>query len=286
MKLSAVRHSCEEYADCQIQISLDANRTPPPLLDIPRVAHSPRISPCEQFATLLSLKKSARKAFAQQIAATAAEESVDAAALEQNTAAAYQVAKRLLDIFVAAAALVIFFPVFAVIAVMIVASDGGSVLYHQPRMGRDGRSFRFYKFRSMVRDADAIKAALHEHNEAEGPIFKMRNDPRVTRVGRVLRKYSLDELPQLISVVRGDMSLIGPRPMIVSEAMMCDSRQWQRHRVRPGLLCLREICGRSGLSFSEWVEMDLLYVACQSFHTDIRILFSSIPEILHSDHAY
>ena len=112
------------------------------------------------------------------------------------------------------------------------------MLYHQPRMGRDGRLFRFYKFRSMVRNADAIKATLHEHNEAEGPIFKMRNDPRVTRVGRILRKYSLDELPQLISVIRGDMSLIGPRPMVVNEAMMCDSRQWQRHKVRPGLLCL------------------------------------------------
>jgi lipopolysaccharide/colanic/teichoic acid biosynthesis glycosyltransferase len=199
---------------------------------------------------------------------------------------AYLLLKRAGDVVGAAAVLVILLPVLAVIALLIWAQDRGPVLYHQKRVGKDGRLFTFYKFRSMVREADALKAVIEARNEADGPIFKMKQDPRVTRVGRVLRRYSLDELPQLWNVLIGDMSLVGPRPHLPTEVAQYRPGHQGRLKVQPGLLCVREVSGRSRLSFEEWVEMDLAYIQGRSLWADLKILWMAIPAVLKADGAF
>jgi lipopolysaccharide/colanic/teichoic acid biosynthesis glycosyltransferase len=199
---------------------------------------------------------------------------------------AYDVTKRLIDVLAASAALTLLLPAFAVIAVCIWCEDRGPVIYRQTRVGRDGRVFRFYKFRTMVRDADRLKAMLLAQNEADGPIFKMRHDPRVTRVGRFLRARSLDELPQFFNVLRGDMSLVGPRPHLPSEVAHYTPRQRTRLSVQPGLICLREVQGRSRLTFEEWVESDLDYIGRRSLRTDAGILLRAVPAVLKGEGAY
>jgi lipopolysaccharide/colanic/teichoic acid biosynthesis glycosyltransferase len=138
----------------------------------------------------------------------------------------------------------------------------------------------------MVKNADALKKQLEDQNEAVGPKFKMRNDPRVTRVGKVIRRLSIDELPQLLDVVRGHMSLIGPRPLLGNEADCLGPRYTHRHEIKPGLMCLREVCGRSALSFNEWMELDLLYIKGRSLKTDLLILMKAVQVILTADNAY
>ncbi len=198
----------------------------------------------------------------------------------------YLALKRVGDVAAAAAGLVLLFPVLAMIALLIWAQDRGPVLYRQTRVGRGGRLFTFYKFRSMVRNADALKAAIEAKNEAVGPIFKMARDPRVTPLGRTLRRFSLDELPQLWNVLVGDMSLVGPRPHLPAEVAQYRAEQQGRLKVQPGLLCLREVSGRSRLSFEEWVEMDLAYIEGRSLRSDLKILWMAIPAVLKADGAF
>jgi lipopolysaccharide/colanic/teichoic acid biosynthesis glycosyltransferase len=183
-------------------------------------------------------------------------------------------------------ALILLFPVLLLVGLAIVLEDGGPVLYYQSRVGQNGKLFRFYKFRSMVKNADAIKEQLAALNEADGPIFKMKNDPRITRVGRFLRRSSVDELPQFINVLRGEMSLIGPRPHLPREVDLYAGRQQQRLLVQPGLVCLREVHGRSNLTFDQWVELDLLYIQNRSICTDLSILARLVPAVLKGDGAY
>ena len=199
---------------------------------------------------------------------------------------AYDTAKRVGDVATAATLLLIFLVPLVIVALVIWFEDRGPIFYYQVRVGRDGRHFRFYKFRSMVQNADAIKAQLEAQNEADGPIFKMKNDPRITRIGRIIRRYSVDELPQLLNVLRGDMSLIGPRPHLPREVALYTERQHDRLKVQPGLLCLREVLGRSNMTFEQWVELDLLYIQYRSFQTDMRILLRTIPAILKAEGAY
>jgi lipopolysaccharide/colanic/teichoic acid biosynthesis glycosyltransferase len=204
----------------------------------------------------------------------------------ETPGAVYQYAKRAADVTISAVLLLFLLLPFAIIAAIIFLEDGGSVFYYQTRVGRDGKHFRFYKFRSMVRNADAIKAQLAAQNEATGPIFKMRNDPRITRVGRVLRRYSIDELPQLVNVLAGQMSLIGPRPHLPSEVARYTEAQSARLKAQPGLLCFREVFGRSDVSFDQWIELDILYIRYRSFQTDMRILARLVPAILSAEGAY
>lgn len=194
--------------------------------------------------------------------------------------------KRGIDIVGATLVLASLSPLLGVIALLILLEDGGPVLYRQRRVGEDGREFDFLKFRSMVRDADARRAALCVRNEAVGPIFKMRHDPRVTRVGRWIRRTSLDEMPQMLHVLCGQMSLVGPRPHLPAEVAIYTPRQRARLSVRPGLLCLREVCGRSRLDFERWVELDLVYVRKRSLGLDLWILLRAIPAVLRGDGAY
>jgi lipopolysaccharide/colanic/teichoic acid biosynthesis glycosyltransferase len=199
---------------------------------------------------------------------------------------AYFVMKRVIDVATSLLLLTLLFPVLLVIGLCIALEDRGPVLYYQTRVGRNGRHFRFYKFRSMVKNADALKDKLAEQNEAVGPVFKIKNDPRVTRCGRFLRKTSLDELPQLINVLRGEMTLVGPRPHLPREVALYEDWHFERQNVEPGLLCLREVLGRSNLSFDQWVAYDLLYIRNRSALTDSWILLRLIPAVLKADGAY
>jgi lipopolysaccharide/colanic/teichoic acid biosynthesis glycosyltransferase len=215
--------------------------------------------------------------------------SVESAPMEAQSAGTvriYPVLKRLGDIVASLAALAILSPVFVLIALLVKVQDRGPVFYCHDRVGRGGRLFRFYKFRSMVSDADRIKADLSDENEADGPIFKMKQDPRVTRVGRILRRFSLDELPQFWNVLRGDMSLVGPRPHLPSEIAACPDYPRERFTVPPGLICLREVNGRSQLTFAEWLESDLEYVRRRSVWLDLHILLRAIPAIVFARGAY
>ncbi len=194
--------------------------------------------------------------------------------------------KRLLDVLVAGISLILLTPLLVITAFLIKLDSRGPVFYKCLRCGKKGKIFNFYKFRSMVRDADNHKEALRHRSEVKGPIFKMKNDPRVTRLGRWLRRYSLDELPQLINVLKGDMSLVGPRPPTPDEVDKYDIWQMRRLNVRPGITCLWQIRGRSDLSFYKWMRWDLWYIDNWSFGLDLRILLWTIPAVLKRKGAY
>ena len=195
-------------------------------------------------------------------------------------------ARRALDIAVSASALLMLAPVLGTIAALVWVEDRGPILFCQQRVGQGGKCFAFYKFRSMVPNAEALKDSLQAHNEADGPIFKMKRDPRITRIGKTLRRYSLDELPQLWNVLKGDMSLVGPRPHLPRELESCPNYPLERLSVPPGLICLREVTGRSKLTFDEWIALDLEYVRKRSFWLDLTILVRALPAILRGDGAY
>ena len=188
--------------------------------------------------------------------------------------------KRLLDWFVAALALIALLPVMVIIAMAIKFDSPGSVLFTQVRVGTKGRKFCLYKFRSMARDAEDVRCKLLHLNEASGPVFKITNDPRITRVGHFLRKYSLDELPQLINVLRGDMSLVGPRPPLPCEVEQYTTHEWKRLSITPGITCMWQISGRSNIPFAQWVEMDLDYIRRQSLWLDAKILVLTLPAVI------
>ena len=194
--------------------------------------------------------------------------------------------QRVCDAVFCAAALLLLWPVFAVIALLIRLDSPGPVLFKQSRVGKDGKEFWFYKFRSMVSDAEAQRHLLEMQNERSGPVFKMKNDPRITRVGRVLRKFSLDELPQLINVLQGDMSLVGPRPALPKETDMYTARQRQRLLCLPGVTGLWQVSGRASLSFERSIELDLYYIEHQSVALYFRILLLTIPAVLRAEGAY
>ena len=195
-------------------------------------------------------------------------------------------AQRFFDIVFCGLLLLAIWPLFGVIALMIKLDSAGPVLFKQFRVGQDGAEFSFYKFRSMVSDAEARRHQLEMHNERSGPVFKMRNDPRVTRTGRVLRKFSLDELPQLINVLKGEMSLVGPRPALPTETAKYTSRQKQRLICLPGVTGLWQVSGRASLSFERSIELDLYYIEHQSVALYFRILLMTIPAVFRAEGAY
>jgi lipopolysaccharide/colanic/teichoic acid biosynthesis glycosyltransferase len=194
--------------------------------------------------------------------------------------------KRILDVIGAAAALVITAPVLLIAALAIKLESRGPVLYRSTRIGRGGRAFTFLKLRSMVHNADQHRHRLSHLNECDGPVFKINRDPRVTRVGRFLRVTSIDEIPQFVNVLMGQMSLVGPRPPIPEEVAQYEP--WQLHRldVRPGITCLWQISGRSRIGFQEWMRLDLEYIRQQSFALDMNILVRTVPAVLSREGAY
>ena len=194
--------------------------------------------------------------------------------------------KRAIDLIVALAGLAVLLPLFAIVALAVKLDSAGPVFYGQMRAGKDGRPFQMLKFRSMQQNADSLKAGLQQLNEVSGPIFKIRCDPRVTRVGCFIRRFSLDELPQLLNVVRGEMSLVGPRPLPVAEAEQC--KGWQRGRLRalPGITGLWQVSGRTEIPFHDMVQLDLQYIRNWSLGLDLEILLRTIPAVLTTKGAY
>ena len=194
--------------------------------------------------------------------------------------------KRGLDLLLASLACVALSLVLIAIALAIKLDSPGPVFFRQERVGRDGRRFAMLKFRSMRLDAERYLAALREQNEATGPLFKMRNDPRVTRVGRVLRRLSLDELPQLFNVLRGEMSLVGPRPPLAAEVAEYEDWHMGRLQAVPGMTGLWQVSGRSEIAFHDMVRLDLHYIHNWSLVLDLEILLRTIPAVLSSRGAY
>jgi exopolysaccharide biosynthesis polyprenyl glycosylphosphotransferase len=194
--------------------------------------------------------------------------------------------KRLFDVSIVTVALVLLSPVFAAIALAVRLDSAGPVIFRQERVGAHGTRFTMLKFRSMVVDAEARLAQLRALDEGNGVLFKMKEDPRVTRVGRFLRAYSLDELPQLWNVLRGDMSLVGPRPPLPSEVEQYEGPVSRRLLTRPGITGLWQVNGRSNLSWEDSVRLDLYYVENWSITGDIVVLAKTVKAVLHSDGAY
>lgn len=195
--------------------------------------------------------------------------------------------KRVLDLVVAGTALVGASPLFLVVAFLIKREDGGPVFFQQQRVGFRGKLFPMWKFRSMVLNAEEIKARLMAQNEmAGGVLFKMKDDPRVTKIGRFIRKYSIDELPQLWNVFVGQMSLVGPRPPLPKEVELYSAEDRQRLLAKPGLTCTWQVSGRSEIDFAGQVQLDLAYIRSSSIWTDLKLLFATIPAVLLGKGAY
>ena len=199
---------------------------------------------------------------------------------------AYDFIKRLFDIVFSIISIVIFSPAFIAVALAIKINDGGPVLYTSQRVGKNGKVFNFYKFRSMSPDADVIYEEIKHQTETKGPTFKLENDPRVTKVGRFIRKTSLDELPQFFNILAGNMSFVGPRPPLVREVEQYGPKAMQRLSVKGGLTCFWQVMGRSEIDFDGMVELDLEYIDKRGFLTDIKILFLTIPAVFMGKGAY
>ncbi len=196
------------------------------------------------------------------------------------------VIKRLFDLFASAGGLLALMPVLVVCACLVKLSGPGPILFTQKRYGYNRRQFKMYKFRTMVNDAERLQASLEDQNEAVGPIFKIRQDPRITPIGRILRKTSLDELPQLINVLKGDMSIVGPRPMSIRDVeRFTEARLMRRFSVRPGITCLWQVSGRSNTTFDTWVQLDLAYIDNWSLSLDARILLKTVPAVISGSGA-
>lgn len=194
---------------------------------------------------------------------------------------AYAVCKRIFDIVMSLLALIVLSPVFLAVAIAIKAEDGGKVIYASTRLTKNGKPFTMYKFRSMCVDAENKLDSLMDRNEMVGPAFKIEEDPRITKVGRFIRHTSLDELPQLVNILRGDMSIIGPRPPLPREVAQYTPYQMHRLDVKTGLACYHECEGRSDChDFNKWVESDLRYIRERGIRTDLKIIFMTIRVVL------
>jgi exopolysaccharide biosynthesis polyprenyl glycosylphosphotransferase len=217
----------------------------------------------EPFESYLTLRQSGRRSFAYE-----------------------ETLKRLLDIVLATAGLIALLPVWICIAIAVKLDSPGPAIFVQDRLGLQGRRFRFYKFRSMYSDAEKRLSEVLAHNEIDGPVFKMRNDPRISRVGAFLRRTSLDELPQLINVLKGEMSLVGPRPPLPREVEQYRPGDHIRLSVKPGLTCLWQISGRSNVGFDQWMEYDREYVRNMSLLLDVQILLRTVWVVISCRGAY
>lgn len=187
----------------------------------------------------------------------------------------YEIAKRIVDIFGALIGLIILSPIFLITAVAIKIDSKGPIFFAQNRCSKDGKLFKMLKFRSMCIDAEAKLNELKYMNEMSGPVFKIKDDPRITKVGKFIRKTSIDELPQLINVIKGDMSIVGPRPPIDREVRQYTPYQFQRLFVKPGLTCYWQVSGRNNIDFDEWVELDIKYIKERNLWIDIKLIFKT-----------
>lgn len=206
---------------------------------------------------------------------------------ETQSKPVYQGCKRATDFILALIGLIILSPVFLIVAILIKRDDPkGTVFFSQDRVGKDGELFKMYKFRSMYVDAEERLANLLKYNEVSGAMFKMKEDPRVTKIGACIRKCSIDELPQLFNVLKGEMSLVGPRPALIREVAEYTNYDKQRLLVTPGISGLWQVSGRSRLTFAQMVALDLEYVTTRSYWLDIKILLKTVVVVCKGDGAY
>ena len=187
----------------------------------------------------------------------------------------YLFSKRVTDIFLSAIGLILLSPILLIVAIAIKIDSKGPIIFKQDRVGKDGKIFSMYKFRSMIVNAEELKAKLETKNEMSGPMFKMKNDPRITKVGRFIRKTSIDELPQLINVIKGDMSLVGPRPSLPKEVEQFSPWMLERLKVKPGITCYWQVMGRNNIAFEEWMKLDVKYVHEMNYWLDIKLIFKT-----------
>lgn len=206
----------------------------------------------------------------------AAVETVVHTPIEVKPKPVYDFFKRVFDIVVSLVCLIVGSPFLLIVAAAIAIDDPGSPFYAQMRTGKNGRKFKMYKFRSMYKDAEKRRAELLSQNEADGPIFKIANDPRVTKVGRFIRKTSIDELPQLLNILKGDMTVVGPRPLPTYEQDACNEYQNQRLLVKPGLTCYTALDKHSEDDFDNWIELDMKYIRERGILTDLKIIFKTV----------
>ncbi len=198
----------------------------------------------------------------------------------------YRVTKRAMDIAISLTAIIFLSPVLVTTAMLVKLYDRGPILFSQVRVGKAGQTFRCLKFRSMITDAEKLQAALLEQSEHSDPrTFKMPNDPRITAPGRILRRLSIDELPQILNVLRGEMSIVGPRPPLPHEVALYSGSDYRRLAVKPGLTCIWQVSGRSRLPFPEQVKLDIEYIRTRSLKTDVAIILKTIPAVLGGDGA-
>lgn len=190
--------------------------------------------------------------------------------------ASYEIIKRILDIVVSLSALIFLFPLMVILIVLIKIDSRGPVLFSQNRVGKNGKIFKMYKFRSMVVNAEDLLKELKNKNEMSGPMFKIKHDPRVTKIGKFLRKTSLDELPQLVNVLKGDMSLVGPRPNLPNEVMQFDKWMLDKLVVRPGLTCFWQVMGRNSIGFVQWMNLDIEYVEKRNLKLDLILILKTV----------
>ncbi|OAA84551.1 putative undecaprenyl-phosphate N-acetylgalactosaminyl 1-phosphate transferase [Clostridium ljungdahlii DSM 13528] len=190
--------------------------------------------------------------------------------------AGYHFLKRIMDIILSFIGIIAFFPIMFVVAVTIKLDSKGPIIFSQARVGKNGKIFKMYKLRSMTHDAEQLLDNLQHKNEMTGPIFKIKQDPRITRVGRFIRKTSIDELPQLFNVIKGEMSLVGPRPNLPKEVAKFTSQQKIKLLAKPGLTCYWQVMGRSSIDFDEWMKLDLKYIKDRSTLLDIKLIFKTL----------
>mgnify|MGYP004525782671 FL=1 len=197
----------------------------------------------------------------------------------------YDISKRLIDIVLSLCGLIILSPLLIIVAILIRFEGKGNVIFVQDRVGLNGEIFKMYKFRSMVCNAEELKRELLIQNEMSGPMFKMKNDPRVTKIGGFIRKTSIDELPQLFNVLKGDMSLVGPRPSLPSEVEKFEDWMMKRLSVKPGLTCFWQVSGRNNIEFEEWMKMDIKYIEERNIFVDLKLIFRTFFVLFGDEHA-
>ena len=206
--------------------------------------------------------------------------------IEPKEGPVYIFCKRAMDIIGSLAGIILLSPLLLIIAIAIKIDDPkGSIIFSQQRCGEDNKLFQMYKFRSMVSNAEELLEELRSQNEMDGPVFKIKDDPRITKVGKFIRKTSVDELPQLFNILRGEMSIVGPRPAIPHEVAEYNDYQRQRLLVKPGLTCIWQVSGRNSIGFDEWVDMDLEYIEKRNLWMDIKLIFKTVGVLFGDDNA-
>ena len=198
----------------------------------------------------------------------------------------YEFFKRGLDLLLSTIGIIVAIPIFLIIGIWIKLESKGPIIFSQKRVGQNGKIFNMYKLRSMVVNAEELKEKLKENNEMSGPMFKMQYDPRITKIGRFIRKTSIDELPQLINVIKGDMSLVGPRPSLPEEVDQFEKWMLKRLDVKPGLTCYWQVSGRNNIDFEDWMKLDIKYVSERSLFLDIKLIFKTVVVLFGDKNAY